>query len=61
MLFGIDIILWFGMINLLLVLFQLLSGLRVVKIKYKTHRLLGIILFFTATIHGIYALVINYI
>ena len=61
MLFGIDIILWFGIINLLLVLFQLLSGLRVIKVKYKTHRLLGIILFFTATIHGIYALVINYI
>jgi hypothetical protein len=61
MIFGIDIILILGIINLLLILFQLLTGLRVIKVKYKTHKLLGIILFFTASIHGIYALLINYI
>lgn len=61
MFLGINIILWFGIINLFLVLFQLLSGLRVFKVKYKTHKLIGIIFFFTAFIHGIYALIINYI
>ena len=61
MIFGIDIILWFGIINLILILFQILSGLRMIKVKYKLHKTLGIVLFFTAFIHGIYALVINYI
>ncbi|OFX88523.1 MAG: hypothetical protein A2W99_08980 [Bacteroidetes bacterium GWF2_33_16] len=61
MLFNINIILWLGIINIFLVLFQLLSGLRYIKVKYKYHKSLGIILFFTAMIHGIYALIINYI
>jgi len=55
--FGIDIILWLGIINLLLVLFQLLSGLKVIKVKYKIHKRMGILLFFTALTHGTYALV----
>ncbi len=61
MFLGINIILWLGVINLFLALFQLLSGLRVLKVKYKTHKLFGIVFFFTAFIHGIYALIINYI
>jgi len=61
MIFNIDIILWLGIINLLLITFQLLSGLRFIKVKYKIHKSLGILLFFTASIHGIYALIINYI
>ncbi|HSH52373.1 MAG TPA: hypothetical protein VK982_11680 [Bacteroidales bacterium] len=61
MFLGINIILWFGIINLILIIFQLLSGLHWIKIKYKTHKVFGIILFFTASIHGIYALIINYI
>jgi hypothetical protein len=61
MILGIDIILWFGIINLILILFQILSGLRIIKVKHKLHKAFGIVLFFTAFIHGIYALVINYI
>ena len=61
MIFGIDIILWFGLINLILIIFQLLSGLHIIKVKYKIHKSLGIVLFFTTFIHGIYALIINYI
>lgn len=61
MFLGINIILWFGVINLILIIFQLLSGLRVIKVKYKIHKVSGIILFFTASIHGILALLINYI
>jgi hypothetical protein len=61
MFLGINIILWFGVINLLLILFQLFSGLHLIKVNFKIHKTFGIILFFTAFIHGIYALVINYI
>jgi hypothetical protein len=61
MLFDINIILWLGVLNLFLILFQLLSGLRVIKIKYKLHKQMGVILFFSAFIHGIYAIVTNYI
>jgi hypothetical protein len=61
MLFGINIILWLGIINLLLALFQLLSGLRYIKVKYRLHKTMGIVFFFTAFTHGIYALVLNYI
>lgn len=59
--FGIDIILWLGVINLFLVLFQLLSGLKVLKVKYKIHKSMGVLLFFTAFIHGIYAIISYYI
>lgn len=61
MIFGIDLILWFGILNFILILFQLLSGLRIIKVKYKTHKIFGIVLLFTASIHGIYAILINYI
>jgi len=55
--FGIDIVLWLGIVNLLLVLFQLLSGLKVLKVKYKIHKRMGILLFFTAFTHGIVAII----
>lgn len=61
MLFGINIILWLGIINLLLAIFQLLSGLRYIKVNYKLHKRLGVTLFFTAAIHGIFAIITNYI
>jgi hypothetical protein len=61
MLFDINIILWLGVLNLILILFQLLSGLRIIKIKYKLHKRMGVILFFSAFIHGIYAIITNYI
>jgi len=61
MLFGINIILILGIINFVLVLFQLLSGLRVFKVNFKIHRRSGITLFITATIHGALAILVNYI
>jgi len=61
MLFDINIILWLGILNLFLILFQLLSGLRILKIKFKLHKRMGIILFFSTFIHGIYAIITNYI
>jgi len=61
MLFGVNIILILGIVNFVLILFQMLSGSRVIKVQFKIHKTFGIILFFTAFIHGILALAINYI
>ncbi|MCX5912465.1 MAG: hypothetical protein NTV04_11090 [Deltaproteobacteria bacterium] len=41
-----------GIINFLLVLFQVSSGLRFLKIPFPLHRKTGLLLFFTALIHG---------
>jgi hypothetical protein len=56
---GISIILILGIINFLLVLFQLTSGLRYIQISFKTHKTVGIVLSFTATIHGALALLVS--
>lgn len=58
MIFGINIILWLGIINFILALFQLLSGLRIIKVKFTLHRRLGITLFITAMVHGTLAIFI---
>lgn len=50
---GVSIILIGGMINLILLLFQLLSGLRYIKVPFGVHRKTGIILVFSAIIHAI--------
>ena len=57
---GVSIILILGLINMILVLFQLSSGLRWIKIPYGIHRRTGIILFATAALHGILAYLANY-
>ena len=53
---GISIILILGMCNLLLVCFQLLSGLRIIKVGIKLHRKTGIALFVFAIVHGLLAI-----
>ncbi len=55
--FGISIVLVLGIINFLLVLFQVLSGFRIIKINYKIHRRTGMILLFTAALHGVLAII----
>ena len=42
----------FGIINLLLVLFQVGSGLRIIKIPFAFHKKTGLLLLLTALIHG---------
>jgi len=49
---GVSIILILGVCNLLLILFQLLSGLRVIKVKFGVHKKTGIALVVFATVHG---------
>ncbi len=50
---GVSIILIGGLVNLILLLFQLLSGLRYIKVPFGVHRKTGILLVFCAVIHGI--------
>lgn len=50
---GVSIILIGGLVNLALLLFQLLSGLRYIKVPFGIHRKTGIILVVCAVIHGI--------
>jgi hypothetical protein len=47
-----NIILILGIINFLLVLFQVASGLRYIKFSFTAHKRAGIILLLTATLHG---------
>lgn len=55
MIFGINIILLLGIINMILILIQVIGGLRIMKISFKVHKFFGIILLFTAIIHAIFA------
>lgn len=42
----------FGIINLLLVLFQVSSGLRLFKVSFAVHKKTGLLLLLTALVHG---------
>ena len=53
---GVSIILILGILNFLLLLFQLFSGLHWIKVKFGVHRKTGILLFILATIHGLLGL-----
>jgi hypothetical protein len=56
---GISIILILGIINFVLVVFQLASGLHFIKVPFKLHKTSGIVLFFTATTHGVLAILVS--
>jgi hypothetical protein len=53
---GISIILILGIINFLLLLFQLSSGMRWIRVKMTLHRKTGITLLITAFFHGLLAI-----
>ncbi|HPR49796.1 MAG TPA: hypothetical protein PK341_17575 [Spirochaetota bacterium] len=56
---GISIVSLLGLLNLLLVIFQLLSGLHIIKVKIGIHKKSGALLFCTALLHGIMAFILN--
>lgn len=56
---GISIILILGIINFLLLLFQLSTGLRWIRVKFGVHRKTGILLFIVACIHGFLGILAN--
>lgn len=53
---GISIILILGICNFVLLLWQLSSGLRWIRVPFGVHRKTGITLFITAIIHGTLAI-----
>ena len=56
---GISIILILGIINFVLVIFQLSSGLSFIRVSFGFHKNTGIVLFFTATLHGALAILVS--
>lgn len=53
---GVSIILILGIANFILLLFQLSSGMRWIRVPTNLHRKTGISLFITAFIHGTLAI-----
>jgi hypothetical protein len=58
-LFGVSIILIGGIINMAFIVFQLLSGLHIIRVKVKVHRTTGILLLIFAFIHGALAILVQ--
>lgn len=52
---GISIILILGILNFVLILFQLGTGRRWIKVSFKIHRKTGTILLISSFIHGLLA------
>ncbi len=50
---GLSIILILGIVNFLLLLFQLATGLRWIKVRFGVHKKTGMVLFVMAAIHGL--------
>ncbi|MCK5422786.1 MAG: hypothetical protein V3R78_01250 [Thermodesulfobacteriota bacterium] len=55
---GISIILILGIINFILLLIQLGTGLHYIKMSFGTHKIAGITLFVTGSLHGMLAILI---
>jgi hypothetical protein len=51
-----ELILPLGIINFVLVLTQILGGLRIIKVPFKVHKFLGITLGVFVLIHGVIAI-----
>ena len=54
-----SIILILGVINFLLVSFQISTGLRFIRVPFPIHKRTGILLFITALIHGTLAIYVG--
>ncbi len=57
---GIPMILILGILNMLLILFQISSGLRWIKVPFGVHKKTGSVLVFSAALHGLLAIYANY-
>lgn len=56
---GVSIILILGVLNMLLILIQISTGLRWIKVPFKVHRRTGMTLFFSAALHAFLAILAN--
>jgi hypothetical protein len=60
MISGVSIILILGILNMLLILFQISTGLRWIQVPFHVHKRTAIVLFFSAALHAALALFANY-
>ena len=51
--FGKPLILWLGLVLLILLGFQILSGARMIKVPFKLHRINGYLLGAVAAVHAL--------
>jgi hypothetical protein len=54
---GVSIILILGILNMLLILFQISTGLRWIKVSFQVHKRTAIVLFFSAAFHAVLAII----
>ena len=52
---GISIVLLLGVLNFVLILFQISSGFRLIKVPFGVHKRTGVALFVSATVHAVLA------
>ena len=57
---GVEIILILGILNLVLILFQVSTGLRWIKVPFQVHKRTGIVLLVCSVFHAFLALLVNY-
>jgi len=57
---GVSIILILGIINMLLMMFQISTGLRWIRVPFQVHKRTGITLFLSAALHAFLAILVNY-
>ena len=56
MIFGLPLVLGFGILNFILIAFQVATGRRWVKVDMKWHRRSGVLLGVSGVIHGVLAI-----
>jgi len=56
---GVSIILLLGMLNMVLILFQMSTGLRWIRVPLGVHKSTGVLLFFSALIHALLAYLVS--
>jgi len=56
---GISIILLLGMLNMVLILFQMSTGLRWIRVPLRVHKRTGMFLFLSALVHAILATLVS--
>jgi len=56
---GVSIILLLGMLNMVLILFQMSTGLRWIRVPLGVHRGTGMLLFVSALVHALLAYLVS--
>ena len=56
---GISIILLLGVLNMVLILFQMSTGLRWIRVPLGVHRRTGMLLFVSALVHALLAYLVS--